>query len=693
MANNFLLEIGLEEMPAHVVTPSIDQLTQRIQAFLDEQHLTYANTHAYATPRRLAVLVEDIADKQADVNESVKGPAKKIALDADGNWTKAAQGFARGQGMSPDDIVWKEIKGVEYAYLEKKITGKAAVDILPGLVNVITAMTFPTRMRWGNYDLEYIRPIHWIVALFNDQVVPMQLLDIKSGRKTRGHRFLGEDIELQNATDYKDELAKQFVIADENDRKELIRQQIEEMARDNDWVVDLDPDLLEEVTNLVEYPTAFYGHFKEKYLAIPDEVLITSMKDNQRYFYARDHQGKLLPIFIGVRNGNEVYMDNVIAGNEKVLTARLEDADFFYKEDQKQTIAQYVNELKHVTFHDKISSMYDKMQRVGVIAKLVGEQAGLSATAMQDLQRAASIYKFDLVTNMVDEFPELQGTMGAKYAALQGENAVVARAIGEQYMPISADGQLPQSDVGAVLAIADKLDSILAFFAVDMIPNGSNDPYALRRQAYGIVRIIQAKNWHFPVKQLQQAISQALEDADLTAGLDWMHNTKEVQQFIIDRMRQWFMEENLRHDIIDTVVDNRHLDLKTIFAAAQVLDAHKDDADFKTNIESLTRVLRLTNKNITNWDDNFTVEPALFDNDAERKLYDAVAAIKPKMAQQTVADNFQSLTSLAPLIDDYFDKTMIMVDNADVRTNRLHQLAQIAQMTDQFGNLTNLIVK
>ena len=402
------------------------------------------------------------------------------------------------------------------------------------------------------------------------------------------------------------------------------------MARDNDWVVDLDPDLLEEVTNLVEYPTAFYGHFKEKYLAIPDEVLITSMKDNQRYFYARDHQGKLLPIFIGVRNGNEVYMDNVIAGNEKVLTARLEDADFFYKEDQKQTIAQYVNELKHVTFHDKISSMYDKMQRVGVIAKLVGEQAGLSATAMQDLQRAASIYKFDLVTNMVDEFPELQGTMGAKYAALQGENAVVAQAIGEQYMPISADGQLPQSDVGAVLAIADKLDSILAFFAVDMIPNGSNDPYALRRQAYGIVRIIQAKNWHFPVKQLQQAISQALEDADLTAGLDWMHNAKEVQQFIIDRMRQWFMEENLRHDIIDTVVDNRHLDLKTIFAAAQVLDAHKDDADFKTNIESLTRVLRLTNKNITNWDDNFTVEPALFDNDAERKLYDAVAAINQR---------------------------------------------------------------
>lgn len=693
MANNFLLEIGLEEMPAHVVTPSIDQLTTRVQKFLDDNHLTYASTHSYATPRRLAILVEDLADKQADVNESVKGPAKKIALDADGNWTKAAQGFARGQGMTPDDIVWQEIKGVEYAYLEKKITGKPAIAILPGLVDVIKAMTFPTRMRWGNYDLEYIRPIHWLVALFNNEVVPMQLLDIKAGRTTRGHRFLGEDIELQDATDYQAALAKQFVIADESDRKAIIQRQIEEMAEDHHWVVDLDPELLEEVTNLVEYPTAFYGHFKEKYLAIPDEVLITSMKDNQRYFYARDHEGKLLPIFIGVRNGNAVYMDNVIAGNEKVLTARLEDADFFYKEDQKRTIADYVEQLKHVTFHDKISSMYDKMQRVGIIAQLVGQQADLDTQALADLQRAAAIYKFDLVTNMVDEFPELQGTMGAKYAALQGENAVVAQAIGEQYMPISADGALPQSDVGAVLAIADKLDSILAFFAVGMMPSGSNDPYALRRQAYGIVRIIQNKGWHFPVKQLQKQIAQALQTADLTASLDWLNNAVAVQQFMVDRMKQWFMEENLRHDIIDTVVDNRHLDLQTIFAAAQVLNAHKDDADFKTNIEALTRVLRLTNKNITDWHVDFTVDPALFDNDAERKLYDAVVALQPKMHQQSVADNFTSLTSIAPLINDYFDQTMIMVDDEQVRRNRLHQLAQIAQMTDQFGNLTHLIVK
>ena len=693
MTKPFLLEIGLEEMPAHVVMPSIQQLEKRVRDFLEEQHLEFGQLKTYATPRRLAILIEDLADKQADIHEEAKGPAKKIALDAEGNWSKAAQGFVRGQGLTTDDITFKELKGVEYVYVEKSIIGKPVEAILPELKAVIMAMTFPTRMHWADYDFEYIRPIHWIIALLDDEVIDFSILNVTTGRTTQGHRFLGQEVTLAKATDYEAALETQFVIADEAKRQNLIQTQIEKMAQENDWQVDLDANLLEEVTNLVEWPTAFYGQFDAKYLEFPEEVLITSMKDNQRYFYARSQAGDLLPVFIGVRNGNDAFMENVIAGNEKVLTARLEDADFFYHEVQKVTIAENVAKLQNVSFHDKIGSLAEKMTRVGLIAQFLGQKFGLSEAELVDLQRASDIYKFDLVTGMVGEFAELQGVMGEKYALLQGETPAVATAVREHYMPISAEGALPATKVGAVLAIADKFDSMADFFAVGMIPSGSNDPYALRRQAYGIVRILENQDWHFPMADFQAAMSHIVkQQADF--DLDWSANAAAISDFLTDRVRQRFngMRPKVRRDIVDAVLKNQGQDPVVMFEAAKVLSAHQDDADFKATIEAITRVLRLAEK-VDFETTDLTVDPALFENDAEKALYTAVEDLRGATATNTLAENYAALQTLRPLIEAYFDATMVMAEDEAVRRNRLTQLMIIAQIALSLGDLNELIVK
>ena len=557
MTKNYLLEIGLEEMPAHVVTPSINQLAQKASKFLKENRISFSEIEKFSTPRRLSLIIKDIADKQPDIDVKAKGPSKKIAQDADGNWTKAAQGFARGQGLTADDIFFEELKGDEYAYIQKHEAGKDVDEVLQGITEVITSMTFPTRMRWANYDFEYIRPIHWLVSLLDDTEVPLKVLDVESGRMTRGHRFLGEDVEIDNVRNYVQKLREQFVIVDAQERKDLISEQIQTIADDNNWVVDVDSDLLVEVNNLVEYPTTFHGKFDKKYLEIPEEVLITSMKDNQRYFYVRNQSGQLEPDFISVRNGNSEHIENVIQGNEKVLVARLEDADFFFKEDQKKTIADYVDKLKTVNFHVKIGTMYEKMQRVHQISEYLAGVFGLDTNEKKDLLRASDIYKFDLVTSMVDEFPELQGVMGEKYASIMGETDGVAQAIREHYMPISAEGDLPATKVGATLAIADKLDSLVTFYAVGLIPSGSNDPYALRRQAYGIVRILDHNNWSMDLNNLQEYL---IGNLTVPNSLDLKANEKDLDDFIIDRVRQLLNTTSIRNDIVDAVTSGTNLD-------------------------------------------------------------------------------------------------------------------------------------
>ena len=694
MSHTILMEIGLEEIPAHVVTPSAAQLVEKTEKFLKEQRMDFDEVQTYSTPRRLTVKVTGLADKQPDIQEEAKGPAKKIAYDKDGNWSRAAQGFARGQGVSVDDIFFKELKGTEYVYVKKFIEGKSAADVMQGMRDVAMDLKFPTMMRWGTNDFQYVRPIRWIVAMLDDQVIPFKILNIESGNVSQGHRFLGKPVELKSADDYAEALRLEKVIVDAAERKSMIRDQINDLAQKNNWKIVIDEDLLEEVNNLVEYPTVFAGSFDEKYLSVPDQVLITSMKDHQRFFYVTDQNGKLLPNFVSVRNGNMEYLENVVQGNEKVLTARLEDARFFYEEDQKQSIADYVERLKKVMFHDKIGTIYEKMARVRLLAAQIGKFVGLNDQELADLDRAAQIYKFDLVTGMVGEFAELQGVMGEIYARLQGENDNVAAAIREEYMPTSAEGGLPATKVGAVLSIADKIDSIQAFFAAGMIPSGSNDPYALRRQALGIVRIALDRNWKLSVPMMLKFVENAMnERPDLYKNIMPGDEQKDMQQFIIDRLTQIMNgDKQLRHDVLDTVVANPENAFVDIEEAAKILGKHLEDDNFKETIEALTRVGRMAKKT-PNFEDDAVLKAELFENESEKKLAEAVKKVATAFEQADLEEKFNQLASLKDPITDYFDSTMIMAKDEDVKQNRLLQLKQIADLTKDFGELDNLNVK
>lgn len=694
MAKDLLVEIGLEEVPAKYVSASSQQFAKRMADFLTENKLNFSEVHAFSTPRRLAVIVKDVADKQEDVAEVVKGPAKKIALDAEGNWSKAAEGFVRGQGGTVEDITFKEIKGVEYVHIDKFTPGKPAMEILKNLDKVITAMTFPVNMHWANYSFKYIRPIHWIAAILGEEVIPFNILDVETSNTSRGHRFLGKDLSFTGAVDYEQNLEKEFVVANSEKRKAMIVSQIDTIAKEKNWQVELDEELLEEVNNLVEFPTAFAGSFDEKYLAIPEEVLVTSMKEHQRYFEVRDLAGNLVPYFISVRNGNKEHIENVAKGNEKVLTARLEDGAFFYEEDKQMKIADAVERLKSVTFHEKIGSIYEKMQRVAYFAEVIGKVVGLSSEELADLARASQIYKFDLVTNMVGEFPELQGIMGEKYALMQGEKPAVATAIREHYLPASSDGALPETNVGAVLAIADKLDSVMSFFAVGMIPTGSNDPYALRRQAYGVVRIVESKGWYFPIETLRgEMISAAIQHKEeLSQKLE--ASAPEVIEFIKARMRQYLTGQKIRYDVIEAVLNSDQEDLKKIAETALVLEQHVKEATFKPTIEALTRVMNLAKKSKELLAANqFTVNEALFETTSEKALYEAILVAEKAFAAEDMEQNYIALEALSPKVEAFFDENMVMSDNEALRNNRLALLSKLGDLALSFASVDQLIVK
>ena len=689
MTKDYLFEIGTEEMPAHVVTRSVKQLADRTRKFLKENGLAFKDIKTYSTPRRLTILVEDLAEKQDDIDEVKKGPAKKIAQDADGNWTKAAQGFARGQGMSTDDIYFEELKGIEYAYVHVKKEGKKASDILLGMSNIIKDMTFPTKMRWDSNDFEFVRPIHWLVSLYGNNVIPVKILDIVAGRKTQGHRFLGDSVVLASADDYVDALKDQFVIVDAKERKEMIVNQMNDLVNKNNWTIKEDKNLLEEVTNLVEYPTVFAGSFDEKYLNIPDEVLITSMKDNQRYFEVYDQNGKLINHFIAVRNGNKDFLDNVISGNEKVLVARLDDAQFFYDEDRKYPLSHFADKMKNVSFHDKIGSMAEKMKRVKIIGDYLAKRWNLTDNVVIDFDRASELYKFDLVTQMVGEFAELQGVMGMHYARLAGENEEVAVAIKEHYMPSTAEGALPETTVGSLLSVADKIDTIITFFGAGMIPSSSNDPYALRRNAYGIVRILLNQKWSLPFNEVLPEIVELINGKTPAKLPKAGEEDEQIALFIRDRIKQYLQKNNFKYDVIDAVLASSQQDPSQILAAAKVLGLHHDDAEFKPVVESLTRIDNILKKAKFAGHQN-KVDESLFEDNSENELY---AGVESLQKTEDLADLYEGFVQLQPVIDRYFDTNMIMAKDEKVKNNRLTQLNNISVLADRLGDLSKLVIK
>jgi glycyl-tRNA synthetase beta chain len=685
---DLLLEIGLEEMPARFISDTIHQLEQKVSAWFNDNKIAYEGLTSYSTPRRLALLLNGVSESQDDINEEAKGPAKKIALSESGEWSKAAIGFARGQGAAVEDIYFKEINGIEYAHVKKFIKGVATQELLPQIKQVLTDLYFPKNMRWANYDLKYVRPIKWLVALFGSETVGLEITNVNTDRFTYGHRFLGEKISIESPVDYEKQLLSQFVMVNANERKQAILSQLDNLMEEMDWHIPVDEDLLEEVTNLVEYPTVLYGKFEESFLELPEQVLITSMKEHQRYFPVKSKEGALLPFFVTVRNGDHMHLDTVAKGNEKVLRARLSDAAFFYKEDQKLQIDACLQKLSSIVYHEEIGTLSNKVARVRELANELSQLVKLNGEEQKYVDRAAEICKFDLVTNMVYEFPELQGLMGEKYALQKGEHQVVAHAINEHYMPRNAEDSTPASNAGAVLAVADKLDTIISFFAIGKIPSGSQDPYALRRQASGIVQILNEKKWNISFEDMISISLELVEKSNILKK-SAADIKVEVINFFKLRIKHLLQEKSIRYDIIEAVLGDKIGSVPSLIQKGELLEAAKMEPDFKENIESLSRVLNISNKvtKIT------PVNKDLFENEYELELYKQVQQLEDILQSSTPEQYFETLTSLKPYINGYFDHTMVMVENVKVKTNRLSLLAILAQKILDFAKVNEIIVK
>ncbi|WP_214765422.1 MULTISPECIES: glycine--tRNA ligase subunit beta [unclassified Exiguobacterium] len=683
--HELLLEIGLEEMPARFVLQSETQLKERVTTFLTEARITFDTVEAFSTPRRLAVLVKGIAERQTDLEETLKGPAKRIAQDADGSWTKAAEGFARGKGLTTDDLFLGEEKGVEYIYATRKEAGQETATLLTGLKQVIEAMNFPKNMRWSTQPLRYMRPIRWLIALLDDQVIPFEVASVETGRTSRGHRFLGQDITILRPNAYVEALAGEHVIVSYAARRQMIEEQIEALAQSEQFEVPIDASLLEEVTNLVEYPTALFGAFDEAYLELPEEVLITTMKEHQRYFPVK-RNGTLLHYFVTVRNGNAQHIENVARGNEKVIRARLADAQFFYEEDKKADIDAQAARLDKIVFHEKLGTTGEKVRRVREMALALADRFSADRTKVD---RAGHIYKFDLVSQMVYEFTELQGLMGERYANMKQEDKEVAAAIREHYMPRFAGDESPATPTGTLLAVVDKLDSVAGFFGVGMIPSGSADPYALRRQAQGIVQVLADRNIQMTLVELIDFVVTAQIKAGLYQA-DAESVKVAMQEFFSQRLKFRLSEKGYRHDVVEAALQ---LDM-TVGAnekRAAMLEAATQRDTFKKTVEQLSRVLNISKKAET----VVTINPELFENEAERTLHERIEQVIPQVAAAVEQSDFETamgaLESTVPAITAYFDGTMIMAEDDAIRSNRLSEMKRFAdaiQAVARFNALT-----
>ncbi len=685
MSKTLLLEIGTEEVPAHVMPGILSQLKENAAKTFDELRIEYKNIKTLGTPRRSALLVEGLAEQQADLSKENRGPAVNIAFDADGNPTKAAQGFARGQGVKPEELVTKD--GYVYAMVHEK--GGQTVDLLgETLKGLVDGLNFPNNMHWADLDYKFIRPLRWLVALYGQDVIDFEVANVKSGRTSRGHRFLSEgDFEIANAEDYVEACRKASIIVDQNERCEMIRQQIAEVAAANGGQAEVNEDLLEEVLYLVEYPTALCGKFDEKYLALPAEAVITPMRDHQRYFPVLK-DGQLLPLFITIRNGGKEHLETVQHGNERVLRARLEDAQFFFDEDRKKTLEQHGEKLKTVVFQDGLGTIYDKALRLEVLAGYIADAIGANEQDKKDAVRAAKLAKADLVTGMVTEFTELQGVMGREYALLDGETKAVAQAIDEHYMPRFAGDSQPASVAGRIVSLADKIDTIVGTFSRGLIPTGSQDPFALRRQALGIVNMLKEAQYHISLSQL---VAKAMELLKITDAGQQAKLQNDVADFMKLRLKNVLADAGIRYDVVDAVfvtVD----DIYGVFLRAQAVnEAVKQDME-KT-IQAFVRTGNIARKAE---DVQAAVEAGLLAEQVEKDLYKAYEVAASKVEKEIVAQDYAgaiaTLSQLAAPIDAFFDGVMVMDKDEKIKNNRLGLLKLVDNLICQVADFSKIVL-
>ena len=686
MTRTLLLEIGTEEIPAHAMPSILAQLKELAGKFLAEARISAGEISALGTPRRLAVLVKDVAENQADVEEEKRGPSVKIAFDAAGKPSKAAVGFARGQKVAPEDLIQRD--GYVYAVIHEagKPTAELLKEILP---KIICALNFPNNMHWGSLDFKFIRPIRWIVALYGGEVIPFEVASVKSGKISRGHRVLSAgEFEIGAADDYVSACEKNFVIVDQNKRRAEIVAQIEAVAKERGGVAEISDDLLEEVLYLVEYPTALSGNFETKYLKLPPEAVITPMRDHQRYFPVKTADGKLLPIFITVRNGGRDFLEIVQHGNERVLKARLEDAQFFFNEDRRKNLDAHREKLKTVVFQEGLGSVYEKTERLMKLAEKICDLLGAKVTDAdrKNAIRAAEISKADLVTGMVTEFTELQGVMGREYAKLDGESPEVAAAIDEQYMPRFAGDAQPKTTAGRILSLADKIDNLVATFSRGLVPTGSQDPFALRRQALGIVNMLTEAGWSVKISEIVELAMDLLKVTD-AVGREKMQ--AEVAEFMRLRVKN-VLANSARYDVIDAVIENVD-DVYAVNLKAAALEQFLGTPDAVKNIQSFVRVSNLAKKA-----DSAEIDEALVKLDAEQKLYRAFEAVNVVASELVDKKDFNgaldALKKLSAPIDSYFDSVMVMDENLDVRRNRLALLKSIDNLLAKIADFSRLVV-
>ena len=685
MSKTLLLEIGTEEVPAHVMPGILSQLKENAAKTFEELRIEYKNIKTLGTPRRSALLVEGLAEQQADLSKENRGPAVNIAFDADGNPTKAAQGFARGQGVKPEELVTKD--GYVYAMVHEK--GGQTVDLLgETLKGLVDGLNFPNNMHWADLDYKFIRPLRWLVALYGQDVIDFEVANVKSGRTSRGHRFLSEgDFEIANAEDYVEACRKASIIVDQNERCEMIRQQIAEVAAANGGQAEVNEDLLEEVLYLVEYPTALCGKFDEKYLALPAEAVITPMRDHQRYFPVLK-DGQLLPLFITIRNGGKEHLETVQHGNERVLRARLEDAQFFFDEDRKKTLEQHGEKLKTVVFQDGLGTIYDKALRLEVLAGYIADAIGANEQDKKDAVRAAKLAKADLVTGMVTEFTELQGVMGREYALLDGETKAVAQAIDEHYMPRFAGDSQPASVAGRIVSLADKIDTIVGTFSRGLIPTGSQDPFALRRQALGIVNMLKEAQYHISLSQLVAKAMELLKIADAGQQAKLQND---VADFMKLRLKNVLADAGIRYDVVDAVfvtVD----DIYGVFLRAQAVnEAVKQDME--KNIQAFVRTGNIARKAE---DVQAVVEADLLAEQVEKDLYKAYEAASAKVEKEIAAQDYAgaiaTLSQLAAPIDAFFDGVMVMDKDEKIKNNRLGLLKLVDNLVCQVADFSKIVL-
>lgn len=711
-----LFEIGTEEIPAKFMPGILKQLKELAAAKMQELRIPFEDITVYGTPRRMAFIAGGVAETQADVVVEAKGPSVKIAY-VSGAPSKAAQGFARGQGVDVKDLVVRD----NYVYAVKHLAGQPVVELLPGLLmDILTSLSFPKTMRWADYEFRFVRPIRWMVALFGDQIIPVEICGVKSGKFSMGHRFMQQSlkaaaesqgllsaalskvgnkvysalagvkgaVEIPSAGDYKKVMYDNFVMVDQDERRALILQQIKDLAAQNGGEAEINKDLLEEVNYLVEWPTALCGKFEEKFLSLPKECIITPMREHQRYFPVLDEDGNLLNKFITVRNGGSEHLDIVTHGNERVLRARLSDAEFFFNEDRATKLEDRLEKLKTVSFQEGLGNMYDKSERLVKMAEML-RFAINTPVDEEELRRCALLCKTDLVTGMVIEFTELQGVMGREYALLDGEKPEVATGIFEHYLPRFAGDALPATTIGRIVGIGDKLDNICATFSRGLAPTGSQDPYALRRQALGVINILLDANYHISLAKIIAGTLYLLDIKPEETG----KLVPQIMEFFKQRLRNLLMDQGIRYDVIDAVfADKRNDDMVDLAVRCKALAAYVEAGNAEPLVQVSVRVSNLCKK----IEKEVAISGALFKDESENKLHEVVAVVSKEIIPEIVLYDYAAVLKAGEKVIEpvnaFFDNVMVMDEDENVKNNRLAMLEEVRGIVNAVGDLSLLVL-